>query len=320
MVIIPILFTLTLFLSACSIQQSVILVQSPAPQLEETTFTLISTGDVGLVRDINERIIRKNDPNYPFAKIADYLKSADLTITNLEGPLIKNCPLILTGFTFCGESTNVQGLVTAGVDAANLANNHTTNYGLDGLAQTKNALEKAGIVPFGLEDQIQYIEVKGKKLALVGFVELGNNWPGLSSATDENVANLVKVASVNSDITIAAFHWGVEYVRKPQPQIIQLAHTAVDNGADLVLGNHPHWIQVHEIYKDVFIIYSQGNTIFDQDWSQETKEGVLYRFEYKNGKFAKVEERYTIIEDNSQPRFASDAETTRIKSKLFLSP
>lgn len=317
MVIIPALLILALFLSACTKQQVVTIAPTTPPQ-PEATFSLISTGDIGLVRDVNDRIVSKKDPNYPFAKIAPYLKSADLTITNLEGPLIDNCPLILTGFTFCGETTNVVGLVAAGIDAANLANNHATNYGSEGLTQTKNTLEKAGIMPFGLDDQIQYIEVKGKKIALVGFVELGVNWQGLSNATPENVAKLSKEASQNADIVIVAFHWGAEYVRKPQPNLIQLAHIAVDNGADLILGNHAHWIQVNEIYKNVFITYAQGNTIFDQDWSQETKEGVLYKFEYKDEKFEKVEEKYTIIEDNSQPRFATDFETVAIKSKLPL--
>ena len=79
--------------------------------VDSQTITLISTGDIGLVRDINSEIQKRHDPNYPFLKIADYLKNADFTITNLEGPLIKNCPIILTGFTFCGEGTNVKGLV-----------------------------------------------------------------------------------------------------------------------------------------------------------------------------------------------------------------
>lgn len=286
---------------------------SPSPK---PSFTLISTGDIGLVRDVNDRILTKKNPNYPFEKIADYLKSADLTVTNLEGPLIKNCPRSLTGFTFCGESTNVAGLVEAGIDAASLANNHTTNYGILGLEQTEKTLLDSGITPFGLENQITYEEIKGKKVALIGFVELGNNWQGLTNATEENVARLTREASQNAEIVITAFHWGEEYVRTPSSNIVNLAHIAVDNGSDLVLGNHPHWIQINEMYKDVFITYAQGNTIFDQDWSQETREGVLFKFEYQKGKFVKVEEKYTIIEDNSQPRFATEQESLQIKEKL----
>lgn len=278
--------------------------------------TLISTGDIGLVRDINDQIQKKHDPNYPFLKIADYLKNADLTITNLEGSLIKNCPIVLTGFKFCGENTNVNGLVYAGIDAANLANNHATNFNLEGLNETASTLKSNGIKPFGLAGGIEYMDIKGKKAALIDFVELGNNWMGLNNATSSNVAKLVSEAKKNADIVICAFHWGVEYTRKPTQNQVNLAHVAINNGGDIVLGNHSHWIQETEIYKGKFITYAQGNTVFDQDWSQETKEGVIYRFEYKNDKFEKIDEKYTIIENNSQPRFATEKESTNIKQKV----
>ena len=106
-------------------------------------FSLISTGDIGLVRDINYKIKLEQKPNYPFLKIANYLKSADLTIANLEGPLINNCPISREGFTFCGEDENVSGLVFAGIDGVNLANNHSTNYGLEGLGETVQVLMQA---------------------------------------------------------------------------------------------------------------------------------------------------------------------------------
>lgn len=278
--------------------------------------TLISTGDIGLVRDINYQIQQRHDPNYPFVNIADYLKNADLTLTNLEGPLIKNCPIVLTGFNFCGKDTNVSGLVFAGIDAASLANNHATNFGLSSLTQTSSILMVNGITPFGLADEIEYTEILDKKIALVGFVELGNNWTGLNNTTTQNIVKLVSEAKSNADIVITAFHWGVEYTHKPTTNQIQLAHLAIDSGADLVLGNHPHWIQENEVYKDVFISYAQGNTIFDQDWSQKTKEGIIYKFQYQNGKFRKIDEKYTIIENNTQPRFATDEETIKIKSRF----
>jgi len=279
--------------------------------------SIVTTGDIGLVRDINNKIIQAKDPNYPFLNIADYLRDADLTIINLEGPLIKDCPVILDGFTFCGETTNVKGLVFAGVDGANLANNHSTNYGLDGLNQTESTLESNGVAAFGLTNKIRYIKVKDKKIALVGFVELGNNWEGLNNATVENVTQMNKEARENADIVINAIHWGDEYTYKPSENQILVAHTAIDSGADIVLGNHPHWIQPSENYNGKIIIYAQGNTIFDQDWSQETREGVLYKFIYKNGGFEKLDEKYTVIENNSQPRFATGVETESIKQKVL---
>ncbi len=278
--------------------------------------TLISTGDIGLVRDINYKIILKKNPNYPFLKIAEYLRNADLTVINLEGPIIKNCPIIITGFTFCGEDSNVSGLTYAGIDAANLANNHTTNYGVSGLEETEKILRSNGIAPFGLGGNIEYIQVKNKKIALIGFVELGNNWGGLNNATEENVSSLVSLAKQNADIVIVSFHWGTEYTYKPTENQKYLAHLAIDSGADIILGNHPHWIQPMEIYKEKIIVYAQGNTIFDQDWSQETREGVLYKFVWRNNNFEKTQEKFTIIEGNSQPRFATEVEVRKIKQKI----
>lgn len=283
----------------------------------DSPLVMVTTGDIGLVRDINYKILQNHNPNYPFLNISSYLKNADLTVINLEGPLINNCPIILEGFTFCGESTNVKGLIYAGIDAANLANNHTTNYGLDGLSQTEKTLESNNIAAFGLANKIRYINVKDKKIALVGFVELGDNWEGLNNATVENVTKLNREARKNSDIVIDAFHWGVEYTYNPSENQKLVAHAAIDSGADIVLGNHPHWIQPIEVYKNKYIIYAQGNTIFDQDWSQETREGVLYKFVYRDGLFEKIDEEYTLIENNSQPRFATKEEMETIKQKVL---
>ncbi len=284
---------------------------------EETqVITLISTGDIGLVRDVNYKILQAKNPNYPFLKVAQYLKDADLTITNLEGPLIDNCPIIREGFIFCGEDSNVSGLTYAGIDAANLANNHTTNYGLGGLEETAQILNSNGVKPFGLDKKIEYVQVKNKKVALVGFVELGNNWAGLNNATPGNVSSLISTAKQNSDIVIVSFHWGTEYTYKPTENQKYLAHLAIDSGADIILGNHPHYLQPMEIYKEKIIVYAQGNTIFDQDWSQETREGVLYKFVWRNNNFEKTQEKFTIIEGNSQPRFATEEEAIKIKQKI----
>lgn len=280
------------------------------------SFSLISTGDIGLVRDVNARVIEKNDPTYPFTGIADYLNHADLTIANLEGPLIKKCPTILTGFKFCGSQINTKGLKFAGIDAVSLANNHSTNYGQIGLTQTIEALSQEGITPFGIGDTVTYFDLKGRKIALIGFVELGNKWPGLNNATEGNVIDLVSKAKTVADAVIVSFHWGPEYQRLPSDNMVKLAHLAVDSGADLILGNHSHWIMDTEEYKNIFISYGQGNTIFDQDWSQETKEGVLYKFDFRDDKFSLIERKFTIIEDNSRARLATDEESSQITAKL----
>jgi len=286
------------------------------PEESVESFTMISTGDVGLGRYVNYMIHLNNDPTYPFTNVANYTQNADLTIISLENPLIENCPIVVTGFKFCGKDTNVEGLLYAGVDAANLANNHTTNYGHSGLEETVRVLKEGGIKGYGLDNSIEYIELKGHQIALIGFVELGNNWAGLNNASEENILDLIGEANAKADIVIVSFHWGNEYTHTPSEAQVRLGRLAVDIGADIVLGNHAHWIQPYEIYKDKFIIYAQGNTVFDQDWSQKTKEGVLYKFKYNSGAFELIDKKYTVIENNAQPRFAATDETNRIGSYL----
>jgi len=282
---------------------------------EKQSFTFITTGDIGLGRYVNY-VILNNTADYPFSNISEHFNSADFVIANLENPLIKNCPVVVTGFKFCGSSENVSALVNANVKAVSLANNHATNYGLAGLQETMEVLDANGITGFGLNKKIEYLDIKGSRVALVGFVELGNNWGGLNNATEENIKNLITEANKNSDIVISAFHWGTEYTHIPTENQRRLGHLAVDFGADIVLGNHPHWVQPIETYKDKYVIYAQGNTIFDQDWSLKTREGVLYKFEFQNGKINMVDEKFTIIENNSQPRFADQNESSRIKSYI----
>ena len=314
------IFPVVFFLSYILLDKSISLnILNPQGKIEEkeNSFTFISTGDVGLGRYVNYMIHTNNNPNYPFEMISNYLNNADFVLINLESSLTENCPIVVTGLKFCGKSTSVRGLVNANVKAASLSNNHTTNYGLAGLNATLNLLRKNQISAFGIENEIEYLEVNDVEIALLGFVELGSNWSGLNNATDENIINLTRQAKENSDVVITAFHWGKEYTHNPSENQKRLARLAIDNGSDLVLGNHPHWIQPVEIYNNKHIVYAQGNTVFDQDWSLKTREGVLYKFEFKNDFFKLVDTKYTIIENNSQPRFADTNESENIKSYIL---
>jgi poly-gamma-glutamate synthesis protein (capsule biosynthesis protein) len=112
------------------------------------------------------------------------------------------------------------------------------------------------------------------------------------------------------------YHWGVEYTSVPTQEQIDLAHLTVDAGADLVLGNHPHWVQGTETYKNKFIVYGFGNFIFDQMWSQETREGVVGKFLFNSSGLKSVSFYPIIIEDYWQPRFANKEEAAKILNGL----
>lgn len=112
-----------------------------------------------------------------------------------------------------------------------------------------------------------------------------------------------------------AFHWGAEYVSVPQSaegiapdDPVEIAHLAVDAGADFIIGNHPHWVQAVELYRGKLIVYAHGNYIFDQMWSYETRVGVIGLYTFYDDKLVRVEFIPTIIEDYAQPRLLSAGE------------
>jgi poly-gamma-glutamate capsule biosynthesis protein CapA/YwtB (metallophosphatase superfamily) len=118
------------------------------------------------------------------------------------------------------------------------------------------------------------------------------------------------------DFVIVSFHWGIEYTSTPSAEQIQIAHQAIDGGADLIIGNHPHWPQGVEIYKGKLITYAHGNFIFDQMWSWETREGVVGKYTFDNNGLVKVEFIPIIIENYAQPRFATETEAKNILAKM----
>src|SRR5690606_2312827 len=112
---------------------------------------------------------------------------------------------------------------------------------------------------------------------------------GVSKADPDIIRKEIQEARNMADIVIVQFHWGVEYVSQPSERQRKLGMLAIDSGADLVIGNHPHWIQPIEIYKDKLITYAHGNFIFDQMWSEKTKEGVIGKYYFYNNKLVDAE-------------------------------
>ena len=250
----------------------------PQPQ-----WTLVATGDIIPARSVNYQMTVRNDFLWPIRDIAPLLKSADITLINLESPLVKNCPLTNTGMVFCGDKRFVQALTFAGVDVVNLANNHTVNYGWEGLKETEDVLREIAIQTTGVTTQGPCANqsyfckktmktIRGINIGFVGYTIVGK------TVDEEALAADIAALGTQTDVLVVSFHWGEEYSRFPvgapdDPRII--GRLAVDSGADVVIGNHPHWIQGMEYYRGVPIFYALGNTIFDQEWSKETKEGII---------------------------------------------
>jgi poly-gamma-glutamate capsule biosynthesis protein CapA/YwtB (metallophosphatase superfamily) len=273
---------------------------------EEKVTTLIAIGDVMLGRSVNAKIRSLNDFTYPFLKTADLLKSADITFINLESPFYNDCPTTNTGMIFCADTRAVEGLVFTGIDIANLANNHIRNYGSEGISLTKTLLRENSITPLGPEPDLIIKEIKGIKFGFLGF-DLTSGYQ------EEEIINVVKEKKNQVDILIVSFHWGIEYAQEPASWQIELAHQVIDAGAALILGHHPHVIQKTEDYSPPHqnigsggkgkIVYSLGNFVFDQPWSEATKKGLVGIFTFQDKKLVNSEFKEVYIQNYSQPEF-----------------
>jgi len=296
----------------------------------ERVRTVIATGDVLLARAVNLRMIRYNNFLWPFEKTADILRSADITVINLETPLIKNCPVTAEGMIFCGDQRNVEGLVFSGVDVVNIANNHMGNWGQEGVDDTVAILSAGDLTPVGhvnpvyanggnkpadAEAMAGKGDTEGMKFAFLGYNDVGKQ-TGIRHVDDGTFEDDIRLAKKNADIVFVSFHWGVEYTHNPTDRQIDIAHRAIDAGADLVIGNHPHWIQPSEIYKEKLIVYSHGNFIFDQMWSQKTREGIVGRYTFYDETLIDAEFFPVVIEDFGQPRWADEREKKRIIDEI----
>lgn len=278
-------------------------------------YTIIATGDVIPARVVNQKVTGLNNFNFPYENVSMFLNSADAVFVNLESPLIPNCPVTNIGMIFCGDERNVNGLVNANVRVAGVANNHMGNYGLDGITNTVNLLSQKNIQVTGNNNSAM-LKIKNKKFGFLAYNDVGGRVQGISWADIPQIQKDILNLKNKVDFVIVAFHWGDEYVINPNERQIELAHAAIDSGADLIIGNHPHWVQGTEIYKGKFITYAHGNFVFDQMWSQETREGVMGLYTFSDSGLSEVKFIPIIIDNYSQPRYASKPEAEKILSRM----
>lgn len=264
--------------------------------------TIVVTGDVIPGRGVNVQVLAEKDWLYPWREVVQFLLESDLRVINLEAPLLANCPVYKEGFTFCGDQRHLEGFKFAGIDLVGLENNHILNFGWEGLQETQELLS-ANRIDWARRDQLAVKEVRGIKFGLLAFNGVGE------SIDQEDLVHQIQLARPQVDVLLTLFHWGKEYERLPMaggsiapddPQ--EIAHLAIDSGADLVLGNHPHWFQAVEIYRDHLIAYSHGNFIFDQMWSEETRTGVIGKYTFYKSKLVDVQYAPVKIYNYAQPR------------------
>lgn len=274
------------------------IIPSPAPP---PITILLTTGDVMLGRSVHTQSLKERGLNYPFLKIQPILSAADIVLINLENPLVNPCPNTDSGMKFCAPTEAVSALQWAGIDVVNLANNHTQNYGQESYLSTIETLTKAGI-KISDSQRLSIIEKNKIKFGFMGFDMV--TYP--HQKFQEIISNFKK----NVDVVIVSFHWGWEYSDRPNELQKRMAREAVNAGADIIIGHHPHVVQPIEVIDNAPIIYSHGNLIFDQPWSEATKKGIMVKFIFEGMKLKSYETIPIYMKNLGQPELASQGQSS----------
>jgi len=276
--------------------------------------SIIFTGDMMLSRGVDYQMKKNKDFNYPFLKIADTVKSADIAFGNLEGPISSRGSNQGSIYSFRDDPKVAGGLRFAGFDILSLANNHILDWGTEALEDTISILKANNIEPVGAGKNYEEAnkpiikEVNGTKFAFLAYTNLlpasftaAKNAAGISEFNQENIKKAVEGAKKNADIVIVSLHWGEEYAKSPSLWQKNLAHALIDSGADLIIGHHPHVVQGTEKYKTGWIAYSLGNFVFDQNFSEETMKGLMVKAVFRNKKLTDFQQIKIDISKTFQP-------------------
>lgn len=266
---------------------------------EKVSLTISAAGDCTLGTDENfyyatslpAKYEAVQDPGYFFQKVLPVFSQDDLTIVNMEGILTaEELQREIKQFAFKGDPEYVQILTEGSVEAANLANNHSRDYGEQSYTDTIEIMENAGIPTFGY-DRTALLDVKGVKVGLVGTYELADHM----GCEEEMIQNIESLKEQGAQLIIASFHWGIERTNVPNEIQVDLAHSAIDHGADLVLGHHPHVLQGIETYKGKNIVYSLGNFCFGGNSGPNDMDAMIFQqtFTLEDGEL--VEDNVTNI-------------------------
>jgi poly-gamma-glutamate capsule biosynthesis protein CapA/YwtB (metallophosphatase superfamily) len=309
---------------------------------------LAFVGDIVPGRNVSAKIQYYGDWVRPFRKIAPELQSYDAVIANLEGNVSSNIasPTDAHTFSFIADPQILEGLVYAGIDAVSLANNHSVwnndGWGLSAFNDTRAALDSYEIPYFGAGDDLSHasapwvVETGGIRIAIIGidgvtanqeqtagvladYVGATNDGGGTNPfVTDQFTADIAALAE-SYDVVIPYFHMGVEYVPVPPDWALTGARAAIDAGATMAVTNHPHLIQGMETYAGKPIVYSVGNFVFDQMFSNEVRTGTVLEIVLQNGRVAGLRPKGVEIVDFHQPRLMSAGEHASLMDRFWQS-
>lgn len=266
-----------------------VLVAGYASAASPRRFSLVAVGDIMLDRGV-ARAIARNGWTSILACVRDRLRRADATFGNLESPLSTRGAHSPKDCVFRAHPSTVKILIDGGFDIVSVANNHTMNSGRQTLLDTLDVLQRSGVRYVGARAEKNlswwpvHLQAGGLTVGFMAFTDLSFE-DGSYSKVGKDLARFaekISAAARKVDVLVVSFHWGEEYMSLPTPRQRQVARVAVQAGADLILGHHPHVLQGIAALNGAPILYSMGNFVFDQRQG-ERMESAIFELSYVEG-------------------------------------
>lgn len=312
---------------------------SPQPEPDPTEIppqtTLLFTGVIVPARCVQAAIDAKGESDYLYEEVRSLITQADFAVGTLNAtlsdyPAHTGC---VSTYVLVGSSDNAGSMSRAGFDLMSIATNHIKNCGLSNCGDrtffdTLENLRRVGIMPVGAgKDLAEAMEPVVVSLNGVrfGFISLGQleprvfataDQPGIAVLNEENLRAAIAVARQIADVVVVMPHWGPEDVATPNWGQRELAHIAVDAGADLVVGNHTHVVQAAQEISGVMVFYGLGNFVFDQNWAIDHQQGVILQVNFEGPRLVGYDMIPTHVDGDGRVHLADQPEASEVLARI----
>ena len=319
-------------LRALAIDLSKALVNPPPDPI-----VLRATGDIIPSRCAYAKQRDYGDFRHAFLELGPWLAQADITVGSLDASIADVSPPFgcIDTFNLAAPAASIDGLAYAGFDVITVATNHVKDCGQVGACgdeaffATLDNLRSHGIEPVGGGAGLAeartpaLLTVQGVRFAFLGYDDIAAYYhaepgvPGTAPLDEAYVREDVAAATTQADVVIVLPQWGEEYTYDPNERQRALAAAALESGATLVIGNHPHWVQAAQASVGTFIAYALGNFVFDQDWSRETQQGAVLEAAFHGSQLKGIQLYPVHIYDEHQPSFAEPDEAPQVLDRIW---
>jgi len=298
----------------------------------EELIELVAVGDIMLSRTVEERM-EVYGSAYPFEAVTELLRGADIAVGNLESPLSVSGEPLQKRFVFRAHPRHAEALAQAGFDVVSVANNHLLDFGQEGIEQTLEVLRHVGVAHLGAglsPEQARrplILWAKGRNVAFLAYA--AGRWKGSSEVPTSGQVSFADLAVIRDDVerareradlVVVIMHLGTEYQSRPDEEQLAVSRAAIDAGACLVIGHHPHVVQGTARYGEGFMAYSLGDFVFDIDVTEAARDGAILRVLLGDSGVEAVDLVPVRIVDDVQPRFLAGEDGLPIVRQVWRAP